>query len=113
MDNNGDGMGEPRSQHPVPGSIQAFRYHALYFDSFAGDKSGLQWQWQANPRQEWYSMTENPEALRLNTCRISRTSTLFHAGQFLSQLMQYHDFRYDGTGNTASGRVGMTVRVWP
>ena len=92
VDNNGDGIGEPVLEYPAPAAYKSSDIMPYTSDTFAGDKLGLQWQWQANPRQEWYSMTENPEALRLNTCRISRTSTLFHAGQFLSQLMQYYDF---------------------
>ncbi len=34
-------------------------------DDFASDKLGLQWQWQANNRPEWYSLTAAPGHLRL------------------------------------------------
>lgn len=34
-------------------------------DDFSSDKLGLQWQWQANNKKEWYSLTENPNHLRL------------------------------------------------
>lgn len=34
-------------------------------DDFSSDMLGLQWQWQANPKQEWYSLAENPGHLRL------------------------------------------------
>ncbi len=33
-------------------------------DDFNGDRLGLQWQWNANFKKEWYSLTEN--GLRLN-----------------------------------------------
>ena len=92
VDINGDGIGEPVMEYPAPAAYTESDWKPFTSDTFAGDKLGLQWQWQANPRTEWYSMTENPEALRLNTRLIGKTNTLFHAGQFLSQLMQHYDF---------------------
>ena len=54
------------------------------------DGLGLQWQWQANPDQNWY--TELKPGLRLHA---APAENLFHAGHFLSQLMQYRDFDMD------------------
>ena len=34
-------------------------------DEFDGESLGLQWQWQANPRPEWYSLQDRPGHLRL------------------------------------------------
>ncbi len=48
---------------------------------------GIQWQWQANPDPAWYSMLH--PGVRLYA---APSDTLFHAGQFLSQLMQSYDF---------------------
>lgn len=92
VDIDADGIGEPVTEYPAPASFEESGRRPYTSDSFDSDKLGLQWQWQANPRCEWYSMTENPRALRLNTRLIGKTSTLFHAGQFLSQLMQSYDF---------------------
>jgi beta-xylosidase len=36
-------------------------------DEFDSKQIGLQWQWHANPRQEWFSLTKNPGHLRLYT----------------------------------------------
>ncbi len=58
-------------------------------DSFQG-KLGIQWQWQANPNPAWYQ--EMKDGLRLYA---APADSLFHAGQFLSQLMQYRDFDMD------------------
>ena len=92
-DINGDGIGEPVMEYPTPKTDLPMPDARPYTsDDFTGDRLGLQWQWQANPRREWYSMTENPDALRLNTCTIGGTETLFSAGQFLSQMMQSYDF---------------------
>lgn len=92
VDIDGDGIGEPVEEYAAPSAFQESSCRPYTSDSFSADTLGLQWQWQANPRQEWYSMTENPDALRLNTRMIGKTNTLFHAGQFLSQLMQSYDF---------------------
>ncbi len=56
---------------------------------------GLQWQWQANPNKGWY--TELKPGLRLHA---APAESLFHAGNFLSQLMQSHDFDMDVQFNT-------------
>ncbi len=34
-------------------------------DDFSSEKLGLQWQWQANPQEKWYSLSANPGSLRL------------------------------------------------
>ena len=48
------------------------------------------WQWQANPNKGWY--TETNPGLRLHA---APAASLFEAGNFLSQLMQSHDFDMD------------------
>ncbi len=58
-------------------------------DAFEGALS-LQWQWQANPNAAFGGITQN--GLRLNA---APADSLFHAGQFLSQLMQSYDFDMD------------------
>jgi len=34
-------------------------------DDFEGPRVGPQWQWQANPQADWYSLSERPGSLRL------------------------------------------------
>ena len=78
VDTNGDGIGEPVIEYPVPERVMKPRLPDRSPQTLSvGYRLGLQWQWQANPRRVWYSMTENPEALRLNMSRIYKTSTLF------------------------------------
>jgi beta-xylosidase len=38
-------------------------------DEFQATKTGPQWQWQANPREEWFSLVEKPGSLRLKAIR--------------------------------------------
>ena len=59
------------------------------------ERIGLQWQWQANPDPAWYSLLK--PGLRLHA---APSDSLFHAGQFLSQLMQGYDFDMDVTLRT-------------
>jgi beta-xylosidase len=65
-DEDGDGKGEPvrtwtkpRADGQVPIAVPATS------DEFAGRTLGLQWQWQANPRDTWVSLTAAPGSLRL------------------------------------------------
>ena len=66
VDQDGDGRGEPvrtwkKPRQAVPASIEA----PPTSDEFDGTGLGLQWQWQANPRREWMSLSASPGSLRL------------------------------------------------
>ena len=77
---------------PVPGGdtgLPEFKAQIPTSDDFAGG-IGLQWQWQANPNPAW--MTALKPGLRLHA---APADSLFHAGQFLSQLMQRRNFDLD------------------
>ena len=78
--------------HPVPGGdtgLPAFEAAVPTSDDFR-EGLGLQWQWQANPNQGWYTALK--PGLRLHA---APAESVFHAGQFLSQLMQSRDFDMD------------------
>ncbi len=66
QDPDGDGTGEPVLEYPVP---RVPRPSAAVVpqtsDDFAAPRLGLQWQWSANPRAEWYSLSARPGWLRL------------------------------------------------
>lgn len=65
-DINGDGIGEPvlRWKKPDVGRTYPIQIPAMT-DFFDAEKIGLQWQWQANYKEKWYSLTERKEYLRL------------------------------------------------
>lgn len=65
-DINGDAIGEPVMEYKKPdvGAIYPICTPATS-DPFHSDKLGLQWQWQANNKEEWYSLTERKNYLRL------------------------------------------------
>jgi beta-xylosidase len=66
IDINGDGIGEPVSEYKKP--MVGKNYPVMVprtSDEFDDDLLGLQWQWHANPKSEWYSLSANPGSLRL------------------------------------------------
>lgn len=86
MGNNG----EPVLAYEAPNTgVWEPEMHIPMSDDFK-DGMGLQWQWQSNPRTQWRDMT--PAGLKLHA---APAPTLFEAGQFLSQLMQFRDFDMD------------------
>lgn len=63
-DVDGDGIGEPVVQHKKP--IQGFPVTAPQTDDdFSGAKLSRQWEWNHNPRNTHWSLSERPGWLRL------------------------------------------------
>ena len=62
-DLDGNGIGEPLMLHqkPMTGFDKALPQTS---DDFDGEKLGLQWQWQANPKENWYSFSGGKINLR-------------------------------------------------
>ncbi len=59
-------------------------------DDFSSDKLGLQWQWQANNKPEWYSLTESPGRLRLYSEKLEteEDAYMWNLPNVLTQLWQ-------------------------
>jgi beta-xylosidase len=58
--------GEPVLHYKKPSVVPAGKVCELQTsDEFDGPKLGLQWQWHANHRDEWYSLTARPGWLQL------------------------------------------------
>lgn len=68
-DEDGDGRGTPlrRVRLPLPRGRDAERFGPATSDEFAASSLGLQWQWQANPREEFSSLIDRPGVLRLRS----------------------------------------------
>lgn len=94
LEQNGDGIGEPVEtwSNPLPKCKE--KMQILTDDEFEEKKLGLQWQWQANPRSEWYSLTEKESCLRLyvkdNPAR--KKNLLWYAPNALTQIPQAESF---------------------
>lgn len=54
-------------------------------DDFAAPTLGRQWQWQANPRAEWFSLTEQPGSLRLRCIAAPSADSHWQTPQLLMQ----------------------------
>ena len=67
-------------------------------DDFGSKKLGLHWQWNHNPIDEAWSLTERPGFLRLKTNRV--VNTIYLAPNTLTQRME---------GPTCSGSICMDV----
>ena len=66
IDIDGDGIGEPVTVHQKPSvSVRVQPHGPQTSDEFNGTRPGLQWQWHANPRQEWMFHSGNLGFLRL------------------------------------------------
>ncbi len=67
VDINNDGVGEPVLEYKKPKvkGKQKIK-NPQTTDEFNSNKLGLQWQWHANPQDDWYSLSENTGSIRLN-----------------------------------------------
>ncbi len=65
-DADGDGTGEPVLTSKKPNVGQNYPpAEPQTSDEFTASTLGLQWQWQANPQNGWYSLTARPGWVRL------------------------------------------------
>jgi len=78
-----DGKVPEIMQKPVQGQE---RKALTVSDSFDADKLGLCWQWNHNPVNEAWSLTERPGYLRLKTNKV--VPSIFHARNTLTQRME-------------------------
>ena len=115
-DLDGDGIGEPVKEWSLPVENQP-AYEIAQSDWFDGERLGLQWQWQANPREEFYSL-KGHEGIRLYClCNEGRENLLWYGANVMTQIPQHQAFsvvakvRLEGRemGDMASlGMVGHT-----
>lgn len=69
--------GEPQHVYPKPTGVptDVEPTYLAASDDFNSAELGLQWQWLANSKKEFYSLTERPEALRLYSINPTGTSS--------------------------------------
>lgn len=96
-DVDGDGIGEPMEicKKPDVGAIYKVEVPQTS-DEFESKKLGLQWQWHANPKAEWYSLTERAGFIRLYASKLPQgETTLFHASNLLLQKFPAPEFQVE------------------
>lgn len=95
IDWDGNGIGEPVARHRKPG-ITHFNppMTPQTSDEFDGPLLGLQWQWHASRRRDWYSLTTRPGWLRLFAVRLEGHD-LSHAPNLLLQKFPAFAFAFE------------------
>lgn len=94
VDTNGDGIGEPVIHYRKPnvGGNHPIAVPATS-DEFSQKTLGLQWQWQANPDERWYSLHEHDSNLRLYAWPVPQgASSLYDVPQLLLQKFPAEEF---------------------
>ena len=96
--------GQPVSSSPLPVEGQP-HYEIAASDDFAGEKLGLQWQFQANPKPEYYELTENGLRLRC-MANPTRENYLWYAPNALTQIPQGKSFYAQVTVTLENAEIG-------
>ena len=100
-DPDGDGKGEPVLDYPKPSVGHTFPIAVPQTsDEFDAPTLGRQWQWNANPRAGWASLTARPGFLRLASVPAPATrndsspagNSLYDAPNFLLQKFPGPEF---------------------
>lgn len=96
LEQNGDQIGEPVDTFEKPiKSHESTDYFIPTSDTFETERLGLQWQWQANPQEKWYSLTKKKGCLRLYAMsnEIGRENFIWYAPNVLTQILQAPSFQ--------------------
>ncbi|MFT0803962.1 glycoside hydrolase 43 family protein [Bacillus swezeyi] len=101
-DINQDGIGEPvlEWQKPKTNSEDLKEPFDQDSDDFSSESLALQWQWEANPKQEWYSLDARPGRLRLYS---RRSLHPFKLSRIPNLLMQ----KFSGPSFTATIKLSL------
>lgn len=90
--NDKDGCGEPVMRYQKPNVGATYPIDAPEdSDFFEGDKLGLQWQWHANYKDEWYSLGDN--ALTLYAQQADPKTQLCDISNLLTQKWPAPEFK--------------------
>lgn len=103
------GPGEPveRCFKPDVGRLYSIEAPAAS-DDFSASDLALQWQWQANPSERWYSLSQRPGWLRLYAQpRLNLEDTLFQAPHLLLQKFPAPSFTASACLDTSASPDGV------
>ena len=87
VDRDHDDIGEPVMEYQKPNVGKSYPVTILQTsDEFDLAKLGLQWQWHANPQEQWFSLSANPGYLRLYSIRnLTQNGNLWFVPNLLLQ----------------------------
>ncbi|HVM62821.1 MAG TPA: glycoside hydrolase 43 family protein [Verrucomicrobiae bacterium] len=106
-DSNGDGTGEPVLAFPKPRvGRRRGRWRLATSDEFNSRELGLTWQWQANYRNRWCSLSARPGWLRLFCApERKRLANLWRAPNLL--LQKFPAEKFSATAKLDVGHLPM------
>jgi len=114
-DNDGDGTGEPVLGYKKPNVGKTYPAAVPQTsDEFDRPALGLQWQWQAAPNKDWYSLDAKAGDLRLYAVPVpSFEGNLLYAGNVLLQKFPAPAFsvttKLELHANAVGERAGLVV----
>ena len=116
VDINGSGKGEPVAQYRKPVEGNAVPVAPVTSDDFNTAALGLQWQWNANWKPEWYSLSARSGHLRLYSVpdsRYGREQNLWNTPSLLLQKLPAESFtvtaKIDFSGLRDGGSAGLIM----
>lgn len=95
-DRDGDGKGQPVMVYKKPNVGKVWpQATPPESDEFSGQKLGLQWQWNANPKLGWYFPSPSKGELRLFTAKMpDSTRNLWDVPNILTQKFPAETFSF-------------------
>lgn len=115
IDKDGDGKGEPVSEYKLPSVGRRSQVQVPQTsDDFSSSALGLQWQWHANSKDSWASLTAKPGWLRLNSIQLPYDAVnLWSVPNLLLQKLPGPSFtvttKIDATNLMANEEAGLVV----
>ncbi len=98
---NGELFGEPVAEHKKPDVGAQYPIEAPEAsDDFSGEKLGLQWQWNANYKNEWYEMDTEKKVIRLFSYPKKKDGSLSDVKNLLLQKWCLPEFEAETKLNT-------------
>src|SRR5699024_9480501 len=95
QEQNGDGVGEPVEEWKVPSHKKTDLGKGIpTSDDFNNETLGIQWQWQANPSPNWYSLSKREGHLSLYTInnQTRDENLMWYAPNLCTQILQAPNF---------------------
>ncbi len=93
IDNDENGIGEPVKTHKNPFTKNSsFNYTIVTSDEFNNTSLGLQWQWQANPKNNWAFNTPNGFLRLFSVYKKDSTANLYNNPNLLMQKFPAENF---------------------
>jgi beta-xylosidase len=103
---SGSELGEPVITYRKPAGATASIAVPATSDEFSGPELALQWQWQANPKPAYFSLSSVRGSLRLACWPAPASGSLYLAPQLLLQKFPGPAFTATTKLTLQSGRVG-------